>query len=103
MLCCVLEVEVSSAPVFSLTWRLGEQSQVTDEEGAGSGFGLSLQWTGGGPVPLSVGDREKRIEGSLPHLPSSPLPWDQGREAANETLCSSDSPNPDSWLTSLRI
>lgn len=54
---------------------------MTDEEGAGSGFGLSLQWTGGGPVPLSVGDREKRIEGSLPHLP-----WDQGREAANETV-----------------
>lgn len=33
-----LEAGVTSAPVFSLTLRFGEQSQVKDEEGAGSVF-----------------------------------------------------------------
>lgn len=36
LLCWFLGVGVTSAPVFSLIFHAGEQSQVKDEEGAGS-------------------------------------------------------------------
>lgn len=80
--------------VFSLTLHLGEQSWLNNEKRDGSVCWCQPTVDGGGPMPLSA-RRQERTEGALPHLPVSPLPWNQGKEVAYKTRSSSASPSPE--------
>lgn len=53
---------------------------------------LAYSGQGWSCASLSPGDKEKKIQGSLPHVPSSPLPWDGERSLLMRLS------QPDSWL-----
>lgn len=70
---------VASTPVFSLTLRLGEQSQGRDEEGASSVSWSQPAVDRGGPVPLSAQETARR-EYKVPFHPCLHLPCPGVRE-----------------------
>lgn len=98
VLCWFLGVAFTSTPMYSLVFHPEGQSQVKHEEELVLFVGLCLQWTRGGPVPLSASMTESREYKARSH--TCPLPHcPESRERRLlMRLGASDSSNPDSWL-----